>query len=145
MGGRTGENGSCLILACVDQYGDGDFSGRLYHPDWQDGQGFCSAMQMLLQIEALLGQEQTQQSSGAKRMFSVPTTGDIPFGAKAPSGSTATFQLRILFRQNASWQGSVAWVEGRREESFRSVLELLLLMNSAMECGEPVRGTAKAR
>lgn len=145
MGGRAGENGARLILVCVDQCRDGDFSGRLYHPDWQDGQGFCSAVQLLLQIEALLGQEKTQQSFGAKRTFSVPAPGDIPFGAKAPSGDVATFQLRILFRQNASWQGSVAWTEGRREESFRSVLELLLLMNSAMECGEPGRGTAKAR
>ena len=145
MGGRAGENGSRLILVCVDQCADGDFSGRLYHPDWRDGKRFCSAMQLLLQIEALLDQVKTQQSLGAKRAFSLPAPGEIPFGTKAPGGSRATFQLHILFRQNASWQGFVSWVEGRREESFRSVLELLLLMNSAMECGEPVRGTAKAR
>ena len=41
--------------------------------------------------------------------------------------------MRILFRQNASWQGSVTWLEGGRDESFRSVLELLLLMHSALE------------
>lgn len=145
MGGRAGENGTCLILICVDQCGSGDFSGRLYHSDWQDGQEFCSGMQLLLKIEALLDRTKTQQTSGAKRTFSVPALGDIPFGAKAPSGSSATFRLRILFRHNASWQGSVAWVEGRREESFRSVLELLLLMNSAMECRESGRGTAKTR
>lgn len=34
--------------------------------------------------------------------------------------------LRVLFRQNTSWHGSVAWVEGKCEESFRSVLELLI-------------------
>jgi len=39
---------------------------------------------------------------------------------------------RILFRQNASWQGSVVWVEGRQEERFRSALELVLLMDSAL-------------
>ena len=48
-------------------------------------------------------------------------------------GRAATFALRVLFRQNASWQGSVSWMEGNREESFRSVLELLFLMNSALE------------
>ncbi len=51
MGGRVGENGARLILVCVDRCGDGDFSGRLYHPDWQDGQGFCSAVQLLLPHE----------------------------------------------------------------------------------------------
>ena len=43
-----------------------------------------------------------------------------------------TFAVRILFRQNASWQGSVTWLEGNREESFRSVLELIFLMDSAL-------------
>jgi len=40
--------------------------------------------------------------------------------------------VKVLFRQNASWQGSIAWLEGKREESFRSVLELLLLIDSAV-------------
>ncbi|MCI9263720.1 MAG: hypothetical protein HFF06_04025 [Oscillospiraceae bacterium] len=49
------------------------------------------------------------------------------------TGELATFDIRILFRQNSSWQGSVLWQEGDREESFRSVLELVLLMDSAMD------------
>jgi len=48
------------------------------------------------------------------------------------TGTLGTFVVRILFRQNASWQGSVRWVEGAREESFRSVLELALLMDGAL-------------
>ena len=47
-------------------------------------------------------------------------------------GEAATFALRILFRQNASWQGSITWLEGEAEQSFRSVLELILLMDSAL-------------
>jgi hypothetical protein len=45
----------------------------------------------------------------------------------------STFAVRVMFRQNASWQGSVTWVEGKREEQFRSVLELLLLVKSALD------------
>jgi hypothetical protein len=41
--------------------------------------------------------------------------------------------VRVLFRQNASWQGSLTWLEEGKEESFRSVLELLLLMHSALD------------
>ncbi|MBQ3147093.1 MAG: hypothetical protein IJB91_05120 [Oscillospiraceae bacterium] len=48
-------------------------------------------------------------------------------------GDLATFAVKILFRQNASWQGSVTWLEGKREQSFRSVLELILLMSTALE------------
>lgn len=130
-----GENGYRLTLVCVDQCADGDFSGRLYHPRWKDGQPFHSAVQFLLQMEWLLDQANVQQTPGTKRAFAASPSGAIPVGERAPSGRRATFQLRVLFRQNASWQGSVVWVEGRREESFRSVLELLFLMNSAMDCG----------
>ena len=51
---------------------------------------------------------------------------------QSASGKLATFYVRILFRQNASWQGSVAWLEGGSEQRFRSVLELLLLLDSAL-------------
>ena len=42
-------------------------------------------------------------------------------------------RVRILFRQNASWQGTVLWSEGGQEERFRSALELALLLDSALE------------
>ena len=47
-------------------------------------------------------------------------------------GSRATFELQILFRQHTSWQGVLFWKEQHREQSFRSVLELILLMDSAL-------------
>ena len=43
-----------------------------------------------------------------------------------------TFIVKILNKQNSTWQGSITWLEGKREETFRSVLELLLLMDSAV-------------
>ena len=51
-------------------------------------------------------------------------------------GEMATFQVRVMFRQNASWQGSVRWVEEGKEENFRSVLELLHLIDSAIPSSE---------
>ena len=42
-----------------------------------------------------------------------------------------TFIIRVQHRQNASWQGSVQWVEGGKEQHFRSALELIKLMDSA--------------
>ena len=51
---------------------------------------------------------------------------------KQQEGALATFALRIIFRQNSSWQGSITWLEAGREQSFRSVLELIFLMDSAL-------------
>ena len=48
------------------------------------------------------------------------------------NGKVGTFRIRIMFRQNSSWQGNITWLDGKMEESFRSVLELLILMDSAL-------------
>ena len=37
---------------------------------------------------------------------------------------TETFILNIYNRQNATWQGSVTWVEKKEKQQFRSALEL---------------------
>ena len=36
-------------------------------------------------------------------------------------------------RQNATWQGSVTWVEKKEKQQFRSALELLKLIESALD------------
>ena len=45
----------------------------------------------------------------------------------------ATFNIKVLFRQNATWQGSIVWVEDNTVSQFRSVFELLVLMDSVLK------------
>ena len=52
--------------------------------------------------------------------------------APTPSGGP-TFFIRIHYRQNASWQGSIQWLEGNSTKFFRSHLEMIMLMQEAME------------
>lgn len=47
-----------------------------------------------------------------------------------------TFILEINDTQNQSWQGRLEWVQGKKKESFRSVLELLCLLNSVVGAEE---------
>ncbi|PWL64002.1 MAG: hypothetical protein DBY34_01030 [Oscillospiraceae bacterium] len=50
-------------------------------------------------------------------------------------GEKATFIVQVQFRQNATWQGSISWVEQKKEQKFRSALEMIKLMDSALnEC-----------
>lgn len=44
-----------------------------------------------------------------------------------------TVIVKILEEQNNTWQGTVTWVETGRTVPFRSVLELIRLMDSAVE------------
>lgn len=51
-----------------------------------------------------------------------------------------TFLVKIIDRQNATWQGSVTWIDEQREQKFRSALELLKLIDGAIDSCEEVGG-----
>lgn len=44
----------------------------------------------------------------------------------------ASFLIQVQFRQNATWQGTVSWSEQKATRRFRSMLELISLMNDAL-------------
>jgi hypothetical protein len=43
-----------------------------------------------------------------------------------------TFIVKVEYSQNRSWQGKVIWAEEGRQVRFRSTLELLKLIDEAM-------------
>ena len=43
-----------------------------------------------------------------------------------------TFIVKILNGHNSTWQGSVTWVEEQKVQYFRSALELLKLIDGAL-------------
>lgn len=118
---------------CIDSYTDGVLQGRFYGFD-RKVQHFSSLSQFLILMEELLEQTNTPQSDTTRRSFSAllrPDPSDHPRGSIRP-GARATFELQVLFRQHSSWQGTVRWRDQHREQSFRSVLELILLLDSAL-------------
>ena len=135
MQNRPRGNEYRTTLVCVDGDTDGVLAGCFYNPQCPGGKEFQSLSRFLIQMEDMLDGMQMPQSYTAARGFSglfESKEGKRPRGEKPQEGKLATFAIRILFRQNASWQGSVAWLEGGREDSFRSVLELIFLMDSAL-------------
>ena len=50
------------------------------------------------------------------------------------------FVVSIMRTENHSWQGTLSWVEGDKKENFRSALELLRLMDSAVSSEEEKDG-----
>ena len=44
-----------------------------------------------------------------------------------------TFVVHVQHYENATWQGEVVWAEQNWAQKFRSTLELLKLMDSALE------------
>ena len=120
-------------LVCIDSYTDGVMEGCLCNP-FSEGESFKSLTQFLVKMESMLDEMQCPQAHTETRSFGDPIK--MTAGTESPQarerGTAATFQLKIIFRQHASWQGVVTWLETGKEESFRSVLELILLMDSAL-------------
>lgn len=99
---------------------------------------FSGAIDLLLQVEHMMDQTNTPQRNEEPRSFAV--TRPQPTPAAGPQGrirteTLAVFQLNVMFRQNATWQGSLLWVDEGQEAHFRSALELLRLMDSVLYMG----------
>lgn len=121
-------------LVCVDSYCNGVLRGRYYNPYMAAEQTFESLTQFLQGMEKNLEKMDFPKAYTATRTFApIPERSNGPPQNQYQPGKQATFAVKILFRQNASWQGSVTWLEGKREQSFRSALELILLMSTALE------------
>ena len=124
------------ILVCVDSYEDGVPRGWFYCPG-QNGVYFASLSQFLLKLEDSLDERNLPQAYAPPKTFSLflrPEGGGVL--PPNPKGAMATFELKVIFRQHTSWQGVLRWREQKAEHSFRSVLELVMLMDSALKSRE---------
>ena len=121
-------------MICIDSYDKSVPVGRLYNQFCPEGFHFHGAIDLVKKMEAMLDQMNFPQSFSAVRSFAEKPVVNLGGASEeiAHKGKVATFATKVLFRQNTSWQGSVSWMEGQREEAFRSVLELLLLIDSAI-------------
>ena len=51
-------------------------------------------------------------------------------------GDIGTFIVRVQHRQNSSWQGRITWMEEDKTINFRSVWEMIKLIESAVDTVE---------
>ena len=132
-------DGSRRVLVCVDSYEAGVPVGRICNAA-RETETFESLSQFLIRMENLLEEQQLPQSYTRPRSFPamVPEIDNRIAPLSARKGALATFQIQVVFRQHTSWQGIVIWQDRQQEQSFRSVLELILLMDSALR---DVRGS----
>ena len=131
---RARHRGTGITQVCIDSYEDGVLTGRIYNSRFGEAESFRSTIGFLTRMEQLLSIEDVPQSFNSVRAFHpvIDPLPDPPAIMLPRVGKLATLELNILFRQNSSWQGSILWAEGRQEQHFRSVLELIFLIDSAL-------------
>lgn len=131
----------CSSIICIDEYSNYKLSGRIYHSSIPEGRGFDTFIEFIDVMEEVFDSMDYPQSSVEFRSFAeggyvnkqVTKTGmRCSIARNRERGELATFSLRVMFRQNASWQGVLRWLEEEKEADFRSILELLKLLESAL-------------
>ena len=124
-----------MIMVCIDSYENQVPVGRFYTPSGQEEVCYYGVMDFIKKIDSILEQLDIAQNFSSIRSFATAPVIDCyrsECNGTFRVGKLATLGIRVLFRQNTSWQGSVMWLEGKKEERFRSVLELLFLFDSAI-------------
>ena len=48
-------------------------------------------------------------------------------------GDIGTFIIRVQHRQNSSWQGRITWMEEDKTVQFRSIWEMIKLIENAVD------------
>lgn len=132
---RIRSEASRTTTICVDSYEQGVLNGRFYNcAQENEGCSFQSLTQLIVAMEHILDSVNYPQSFTAVRSFSPILEPKLESTAEGvvKKGKSATFVVKILFRQHTSWQGTITWMEEKCEQTFRSVLELILLMDSAL-------------
>jgi len=120
-----------IVKIC--SYEDKNPKGVLTNPYFGEDKAFSSLSQLIFLMEELQDSLNYPQKSTAARCFGTTESGAAGLGGNTVNAKAlATFRIRILFRQNSSWQGDVVWLEKDVEAQFRSVLELIYLLDSAM-------------
>lgn len=126
------------FVICVDNFENGEISGNLYCGINQQSTPFSGLMPLLDLIDSIMDdltptQQFEQRRSLRRVMLPLGDMGDWRAAAAGNTGSCATFRLQVHFRQNATWQGELTWVEGKSAACFRSALEMIQAMHEVLQ------------
>lgn len=146
-----------MVSLCVDACDEKRQCGRLYHMYTKEPVRFMSLFQALSRMNELYDELQFPQASTVLRSFQRDQKTARASEDRDPDsqrkgmrkmeefekviehrGERATFLIRVQYRQHSSWQGEVVWVDQQKKEYFRSALELVKLLDSALGTEEKI-------
>jgi hypothetical protein len=118
----------------IFSYNEKILRGTLSNPHIGGEVRFTGAIDLILKVGSLLDDLKFPLPDATPHRFAGVAPTDVP-APDTEAGDTApiaTFKLNVMFRQNASMQGGLVWVNTNTEAKFRSVYELLVLFDSVL-------------
>lgn len=129
------------VVLCVDRISRHRMTGRLYHRYSKQVIPFVSGEQAVFLMEQLFDSLQFPYPSTLERSFSeelksAPTSRQERLmndeDLLSRHGDLGSFIVRVQHRQNSSWQGTLTWMERDKTVHFRSIWEMIKLVESAL-------------
>jgi len=131
------------MLVSVDALENGEPQGEFLSIYMSEPEPFSGIIQMVNGMDSYFDRVDYPQAYNAYRTFDGtrqpgssdkdglrPVSEDL-FDVKR--GTLCTFLIQVLFRQNTDWQGVVTWMEDKKTQRFRSTLEMMKLMQHALD------------
>ncbi len=130
------------IVLCVDGLNEAGIQGCFYHSYSNDPVRFATLGELLFRMEGFFDRINFPHRGNSDRTF----TNEPPhyFREKERNkvmsdqellghkGQQETFIVRVQHRQNNTWQGRITWAEKNKTLTFRSIWEMVHLMENAI-------------
>lgn len=137
----THDNSSLRV--CVDRLSHHTTAGRAFSRRLVEPMEFEDMNSLFLRLEQLFDRQNFPQAFQRTRVIVRDTlwqdtaAADLAEGmseetVNAQRGEIATFTILVASRRNATWQGSVDWLDGSEKQTFSSSLELLRLVDAKL-------------
>lgn len=130
------------VVLCVDRISRHRITGRLYHRYSNQVTPFVNGEQAVFLMEQLFDSLQFPYPSTLERSFSGDSK-SAPASRQerlmndedllSKHGDLGSFIVRVQHRQNSSWQGTLTWMERDKTIHFRSIWEMIKLVESALD------------
>ena len=142
---------SIKMRAEIISFGNGMMRGELYSQYLETPYVFTSLIRMISKMEEIFdtnrfpekfftprtfGVEKREKRKSVVKGSEVVKDQGSPATVESTGSKKCTFEISVRFRQNATWQGQILWAEKNLTQNFRSVLEMLKLMDEALTEGD---------
>ncbi len=143
------ENG---VVICVDRIEDSELKGRMFHSYNSREVSFENTDDLIFSMFYLFEYLQFPRNATTLRIFGTEVR-ETPARRVSDHigkdrkkimtdkelleqhGSVETFIVRVQRRQNSTWQGRITWAKEDKTVNFRSIWEMIHLMESAIYKG----------
>ncbi len=131
------------VVLCINSVHSGQLAGLLYHSYDLSPTPFETVEQMVFQMEQLYDllkfpfpgtNERSFSDTKRQEQVQIEREKVMPDDKLLQKhGDIGTFIVRVQHRQNSSWQGRITWMENDQTIQFRSVWEMIKLIESAVD------------